>query len=183
MASLRIISETGFFHVACRLRWDDGRTSWVGWQPVKGGAYWTPDDVGRGWIEREDKEAAGKVKHYVTFRVSDGDLDRARHGMTRDYVALDDTYGFGLRDCVTFARDVAEYCGLEVGGLLGVRLDLFPYELLMKLYTSNEDAVVKSETDLSLPDFGDDEDEKEDTAGGGLKLPRPGGSVLGGGPP
>ncbi|NNF38339.1 MAG: hypothetical protein HKN71_06715, partial [Gemmatimonadetes bacterium] len=137
MASLRIISETGFFHIACHLRWDRGKTSWIGWQPVKGGAYWSPEDVGRGWIEREDKDAAGKVNHYVTFRVADADLDRARHGIHRDYVALDDTYGFGMRDCVTFARDVAEYCGLDVGGLLGINLDLFPYELLIKLYDLN----------------------------------------------
>ena len=97
----------------------------------------------------------------MTFRVTDDDLDRARHGIHRDYVALDDTYGFGLRDCVTFARDVAEYAGLDVGGLLGINLDLFPYELLIKLYDLNGDAVVTSETDLSLPDFGAGKDDAE----------------------
>ncbi|NNK64533.1 MAG: hypothetical protein HKO98_15145 [Gemmatimonadetes bacterium] len=185
MASLRIISETGFFHIACHLRWDRGKTSWIGWQPVKGGAYWSPEDVGRGWIEREDKDAAGKVNHYVTFRVADADLDRARHGIHRDYVALDDTYGFGMRDCVTFARDVAEYCGLDVGGLLGINLDLFPYELLIKLYDLNGDAVIASETDLGLPDLGDDPDGDDDetSARRGVKPPRLGGGAIDGGTP
>ena len=145
-ATLRVVSETGFFHVACRLRYADGRIKWAGWQPKKGGAYWSREDYGRGWIETEDKEAAGKVNHYVTFEVTDDDLKRAEHHMVRDYVVTDDTYGFGMRDCVSFARDVAESCGLNVGGLLGVQLDLFPYELLEKLQRLNEDAVVKKET-------------------------------------
>jgi hypothetical protein len=67
-------------------------------------------------------------------------------------VALDETYGFGMRDCVTFARDVAEYCGLEVGGLLGVQVDFFPYELLVKLHELNEDRVVAGETRMFLED-------------------------------
>lgn len=152
MASLKIISETGFFHVACCLRYDDGHTRWAGWQPVKGGRYWTREDVGRGWIEREDKVAAGKVNNYVTFDVGeDAVLEHAEHCMVRDYVVGDDTYGFGLRDCVSFARDVARYCGLETHGVLShpiSRIDLFPYELLVKLYALNLDRVIGDETDL-----------------------------------
>ena len=168
MASLRVVSETGFFHIACRLQHDDGRVQWVGWQPVQGGAYWSKEDVGRGWIEREDKEAAGKVNNYVTFRVTDAELDRADHDMVKYYVAGDDTYGFALRDCVTFARDVAEYCGLKVSSLMNhpvPRIDILPYELLTKLYFLNEDRVIRAETSLGI-EFDSDEEEEE--------VPRPG---------
>jgi len=155
MATLRVISEEGIPHVACRMTWDDGRVRWVGWQPVKGLPYWSVEDHGRGWIEEEDKEAAGKVNYYVTFRVTDADLDRAEHSMVRDYVVNDDTYGFGLRDCVTFARDVADYCGLSVQSLVGFLMspgrgpvDFLPYELLLKLRLLNSDRVIEEETDL-----------------------------------
>lgn len=152
MATLRVITETGFFHIACRLGYDDGRTKWAGWQPVKGGRYWTKEDVGRGWIEKEDKEEAGKVNHYVTFNVGDDSvLEHAEHCMVRDYVVKDDTYGFGTRDCVSFVRDVARYCGLRVNHPLShpvSRIDFLPYELLYKLHELNEQEVIEDQTDL-----------------------------------
>lgn len=172
MASLRIVSETGFFHIACRMEYDDGRVRWVGWQPVKGGAYWSRDDVGRGFIETEDKEAAGKVNNYVTFRVSEAELDRADHDMVKYYVAGDDTYGFGLRDCVTFARDVASYCGLKVHDVMGhpiARIDFLPYELLLKLYWLNEDRVIAAETSLGI-ELPAAEEEEESPRPGELPL-------------
>lgn len=152
MSTLRIISETGVPHIACRLEYDSGRVRWAGWQPVKGGRYWTREDVGRGWIEDEDKEKAGKVNNYVTFDVrNDSRLEHAEHCMTRDYVVNDDTYGFGTRDCVSFARDVARYCDLRVQDTWAhpiSRIDLLPYELLVKLYHLNEDNVIHHQTDL-----------------------------------
>ena len=157
--------------MACRLQHDDGRVQWAGWQPVKGGAYWSREDVGRGWIEREDKEAAGKVNNYVTFRVTQAELDRADHDMVKHYVAKDDTYGFALRDCVTFARDVAEYCGLKVHDLMNhpiARIDILPYELLVKLYYLNEDRVIAAETSLGIEiDLPEEAEEEEES-------PRPG---------
>ena len=172
MATLRIVSETGFFHIACRLQHDDGRIQWAGWQPVKGGAYWSKEDVGRGFIEREDKEAAGKVNNYVTFRVTQAELDQANHDMLKYYFAGNDTYGFGLRDCVTFARDVAGYCGLKVHSLMDhpiARIDFLPYELLAKLYYLNDDRVIKAETSLGI-EFDSDEEEEEAPRPGELPL-------------
>lgn len=179
MSALVIFTETGFPHCGCVLDFDRDPQRWLGWQPDTSGRFsgrdlseWTggrvdPDTLDgvagfmnywgklcEGFIDRRVR--TDKINYYVRFTV-EGDevLHAAERKAIRDYVVKNDVYAFGNRDCVTFARDVAKYCGLETGMTAGVPdpdfysptppsselMDLLPYELLRKLYRLNPDRV------------------------------------------
>lgn len=156
MARLKVISEIttrgGPFHCACQLLFDRGPSTWRGFQPVKGWEYFS--EGCRGHIDHSDRSPY--VNHWVTFEVgSDDILRRADHAAVRDYNVRNDGYAFGNRDCVSFARDFAGYCGLETDfpfeaadffdpGRLAARHgpDLLPYSLLVKLHQLNRHKVL-----------------------------------------
>jgi hypothetical protein len=150
MADLKIIAElTPPPHNACRLGFDARPPLWLGFQPNY------REELGAGRIETISREH--ERHHFVTFTVeSDEVLEKGRATVFRDWDAgrkINDhnyearDYYLGIRDCVTFARDVAEACGLRTGAWYEhpiQKIDFLPYELLMRLRHFNEDRVVDS---------------------------------------
>lgn len=153
MADLLVIAElTPPPHNACRLGFDDRQALWLGLQP-----YWGDElsEWGRGRVETRPR--THEHHHFVRFSV-DGDdvLEKARREVFQEwdvgrrinehnYEA--DTYVPFVVDCVSFARDVAEACGLKASVWYDhpvSRIDLVPQELLVKLYHYNEDRVIES---------------------------------------
>ncbi|MBT8334956.1 MAG: hypothetical protein KJO11_00025 [Gemmatimonadetes bacterium] len=158
MADLKIIAElTPPPHNACRLGFDDRAPLWLGFQPAYDMSF------GAGRIETRSREH--EHHHFVRFEVeSDEVLARARHMVFREWKAgahysKDDisaqSYIPFVRDCITFARDVAQACGLRAPAWDDVldsawhdhwlsRIDFLPQELLVRLYHYNEDRVLES---------------------------------------
>lgn len=158
MADLTVIAEfTIPPHNACRLGFDKGDPQWLGFQP----AY--DQSFGAGRIDTRYR--ASERHHFVRFSVeSDEVLHRARHTVYREWEAgrkynEDDiaarAYIPFVRDCITFARDVAQACGLKAPAWDDVldsawhdhwmsRVDFLPQELLDRLYRYNKDRVLES---------------------------------------
>lgn len=150
MADLLVIAElTPPPHNACRLGFDRRAPLWLGFQPNWGNA------VGAGRIETRPR--TDEHHHFARFSV-EGDtvLTEARHKVFREWEAGEkineenyearNYYPF-VRDCVTFARDVAEACGLKSGVWYEhpiSRIDFLPQELLLRLHHHNRDRVIDS---------------------------------------
>lgn len=150
MADLLVIAElTPPPHNACRLGFDDRPPLWLGFQPNWG------NDVPSGRIET--KPRSHEHHHFARFSVEDDSvLEEARHRVFREWEAgrkINDQnyearnyYPF-VRDCITFARDVAEACGLRTGVWYeppGAKVDFWPQELLIRLFRFNTDRVIES---------------------------------------
>ncbi len=104
MAELKIISETGMFHSACRCRWDD-HIEWYGFKPI---AHRSPE--GPGFVDRSDRTVS--MNHFISFDV-DGDVLRAAVlRVSATYAQA--TYCVLVKDCVSFSADVARAVGLRV---------------------------------------------------------------------
>ena len=165
MADLLVIAElTPPPHNACRLGFDARAPLWLGFQPAANGAYFDTDQWLDGRIETRSRDH--EHHHFVRFSVeSDRVLERAREQVLREWEAGEwqpqfdswkarNYYPF-VRDCVTFARDVARACGLKAPEALDIfesdwndhwlsRVDFLPQELLLRLYLYNEDRVLDS---------------------------------------
>jgi hypothetical protein len=112
MAELKIISETGMFHIACRTKIGPS-VHWYGFKPKK-----HLSAVGQGFVDTSDRSAL--VNHSITFNVSEPILRGAIKTVTAQYANKE--YILGVRDCVSFGADVARYCQLLVP-----HLNLSPY--------------------------------------------------------
>jgi len=165
MADLTIIAElTPPPHNACRLGFDDRGPFWLGFQPAANGAYFGLDTWLDGRIETRPRDH--EHHHFVRFSVeSDEVLDQARRRVLREWEAgewqpqfdswtAQNYYPF-VRDCVTFARDVARACGLKAPEVWDAlesewhdhwvsRIDFLPQELLVRLYHYNKERVLES---------------------------------------
>lgn len=150
MADLMIIAEiTPPPHNACRLGYDGRAPEWLGFQPHY------DREIGGGRIETIPRDH--EHHHFVRFAVAGNEvLQKTRTKVFEEWEVGDrindhnyeaDGYWIFIRDCVTFARDVAEACGLEANVWYDhpvSRIDLLPQELLVKLYQYNTDRVIES---------------------------------------
>jgi hypothetical protein len=104
MAQIKFITETGMFHVACRCE-IKGRVEWYGFKPKKSmvPAY-------TGYIDTSDRTAL--INHWITFGIADSVLQSAITSVRASYNG--DLYVLGVKDCVSFAADMARKAGLNV---------------------------------------------------------------------
>jgi hypothetical protein len=123
MAELKIITETGMFHVACRCTWG-GAVEWYGFAPRQKGS---PHGVGK--VDRADRSSL--ENHSITFTVPDNVLRSAIDTMVLRYDGT--TYTVTVRDCVSFAADVARAVGLGVP-----RVNITPYGFIAILAVWNK---------------------------------------------
>lgn len=98
-AYVTFISETGFPHAAVFMEFSSGRRKWVGFNVQSGKGF--VQTIGR----------TSKINHYARFRTSDTRLREAEAMIARKWEKS--TYLATVRDCVSFAYDVAEACGLH----------------------------------------------------------------------
>lgn len=104
MAELKIITETGMFHSACRCQWGS-EVQWYGFKP-----QWHLWPVSPGYVDRSDRTAL--INHFISFDIDDGTLRSAVRRVSSDY--RDATYGLMVKDCVSFSADVARAAGLRL---------------------------------------------------------------------
>jgi hypothetical protein len=104
MAQIKFITETGMFHVACRCE-IKGRVEWYGFKPKK-----SMEPVWPGYVDTSDRTAL--INHWVTFGVADSVLQSAVTSARAQYTGA--IYALGVKDCVSFAADVARKIGLRV---------------------------------------------------------------------
>ena len=150
------------FHCATKLHYSNGKEEWLGFQPR------TSDKVsrltgrklkgslGRGYIQTTSREQ--HVRNYVKLATTDRKLKVAKARAINEYEGEDynstfdyeNIYFYGVRDCVTFARSIAQFCGFNVANvpILGQDADVLPYELVHKLADLNEDAVISQNLDV-----------------------------------
>jgi hypothetical protein len=107
MGYITFFSETGTPHAGVFLQYHrSSDTEWLGFWPGNSmfGAY------GRVLTTNE----SASVEFYIRFAFEDSLIVRARNKVITDYYS--GFYFLGVCDCVTFARDMAEACGLETAG-------------------------------------------------------------------
>jgi hypothetical protein len=110
MGHLTVFSETGIPHAGCFLEYDDtGTAEWLGFFPWANGRW---DDFlgGNGRILTMSRE--DQIEYYVRYWFQDKPLRSARDDVVTSYWSC--IYQVWTCDCVTFARDLAEACGLDV---------------------------------------------------------------------
>jgi hypothetical protein len=123
LAKLKIITETGMFHVACRCE-SGGRVEWYGFKPVK---HRTP--VSPGYVDNSDRSAL--EKHHITFEVPDSQLSFSVAAAKKLYEG--ETYILAVKDCVSFGADIARGVGLGVPAV-----NLTPYGFIQTLALWNK---------------------------------------------
>lgn len=123
MAKLKIITETGMFHVACRCE-TNGRVAWFGFKPVKNLSPKSP-----GYVDTSDRSAL--VKHHVTFEVPDSRLEFSVMAAKKSYE--NETYILAVKDCVSFGADIARGVGLAVPAI-----NISPYGFIQTLALWNK---------------------------------------------
>jgi hypothetical protein len=123
MAKLKIITETGMFHVACRCDWQ-GRVEWYGFKPVR---HRVP--VSPGFVDTSDRSAL--LNHHITFEVPDSLLSFSVEKAKKSY--KDETYILAVKDCVSFSADIARGAGLGVPAV-----NLTPYGFIPTLALWNK---------------------------------------------
>jgi len=123
MAQIKFITETGMFHVACRCQ-IKGRVEWYGFKPIKG-----MEPVYPGYVDTSDRSAL--INHWVTFGIDDAVLQNAINSVRTQYTGA--IYAVGVKDCVSFAADIARKIGLRVP-----RINLTPYGFIKILEFHNK---------------------------------------------
>jgi hypothetical protein len=109
MGFLTVFSETGIPHAGCLLEYQDGGDQeWLGFFP------WATEDRhflgGNGRILMDSRE--DEIEYYVRFWMEDKPLRKARNDTVTSYWSC--VYQVGTCDCVSFAKDLSENCGLNV---------------------------------------------------------------------
>jgi hypothetical protein len=122
MAQIKFITETGMFHVACRCE-IKGKVEWYGFKPIK-----SMEAVYPGYVDRSDRSAL--INHWVTFGIEDITLQNGVNAARSQYTGA--IYAVGVKDCVSFAADVARKIGLKVP-----RVNMTPYGFIKILEVHN----------------------------------------------
>lgn len=104
-ATLALVSQHGFFHVSCRLEYDDGTVKWRSFGPERR----VPLADGHVW----DTAGDDLVDTYVLFKIDDAVLRAAESATVAEYRS--ETYNVATRNCIDFARSLASRADLEVG--------------------------------------------------------------------
>jgi hypothetical protein len=103
MGYLTIFSETGFPHAGCFLEYVSGNY-WLGFFPAS-----STFDIGV--VGTDDRE--NKIGNYIRFPVNDALLSYSQFSVVSKYQIK--YYVPFECDCINFARDMAEACGLQTG--------------------------------------------------------------------
>jgi hypothetical protein len=125
MGYLTVHTEKGTPHAGIYLEFETPgwNPAWLGFFPV------TFPLIATG--EVKPFERTGEVKEWARWRLHDSILQSARIKTVKQYHGT--TYVLTIRDCVSFARDFAENCGLRTAGM-GY---LMPEQLLSDLRILN----------------------------------------------
>ena len=122
MADLTFISETGWFHSACRCTLGN-TVEWYGFKPLK---HLAP--AGAGMVDRSTRSLL--VNHSVSFDVNDTTLRSALQRTAYQFSSK--MYVVGICDCVSFTAEVARQVGLRVPVI-----NMTPYGFIRRLALGN----------------------------------------------
>lgn len=104
MGELRMITETGMFHSACKAT-VGGTSNWYGFKPR---AHGRP--MGPGFVDTSDRTA--EEKYWATFSIDDVVLSRAIARVVPAYAHA--YYTVTVQDCVSFTAAIARAAGMTL---------------------------------------------------------------------
>jgi hypothetical protein len=117
MGYLTVFSTASLvMHGGCYLEYDGGMPSeWLSWYLDAATALHTGPITwgglgGKGFINTNPY--TDTILNYVRFSIDDSTLSSGRNNTITTYLPL--PYQLGVNDCVSFARDLASACGLNV---------------------------------------------------------------------
>jgi hypothetical protein len=128
MSYFTVFAETGFPHAGTLYEYDDGTSEWIGFIPA-GSVFGDP-----GWMDQTNK--VNLIDYYMRFWIDEEILRQARNDVTAAYT-YPHAYIVFVSDCVTFAEDMAEACGLN----FAPRPQLTPTALVVNLANQNPMAI------------------------------------------
>jgi hypothetical protein len=122
IAQIKFITETCMFYVACRCE-IKGKVERYGFKPIK-----SMETIYPGYVDSSNRSAL--VNHGVTFGIDDAALQNGVSAIRGQYTGA--IYAVGVKDCVSFAADVARKIGLRVP-----RVNITPYGFIKILEVHN----------------------------------------------